>query len=104
MKMQYVSLFSGAGGLDIGLERAGFETVSLCEIESAFCKTLSANQGWTHSDGYNYLSNAKIVNSDIRDVQAGDLSIGKHIDLVVGGPPCQAFLIDYTLLPGLLKS
>ena len=87
----YVSLFSGAGGLDIGLERAGFEAVSLCEIESVFCNTLLANQGWPHNDGQKYLSHAKIVNADIRDVRAADLSLGKRIDLVVGGPPCQAF-------------
>jgi len=88
---RYVSLFSGAGGLDIGFERAGFEAVSLCEIESVFCNTLMANQGWTHNDGQEYLSHAKIVNADIRDVRAADLSLGKPIDLVVGGPPCQAF-------------
>ena len=41
----YVSLFSGAGGLDIGLERAGFRALSLCEIEPIFCDTLRANQG-----------------------------------------------------------
>jgi len=91
MTTQYVSLFSGAGGLDIGLERAGFEAVSLCEIESVFCRTLSANQSWAHGDGRKYLSNATILNADIRDVRAEDLSIGKRIDLVVGGPPCQAF-------------
>ena len=91
MTTQYVSLFSGAGGLDIGLERAGIEAVSLCEIEPVFCRTLSANQGWAHSDGRKYLSNATILNADIRDVRAEDLSNGKRIDLVVGGPPCQAF-------------
>ena len=88
---RYVSLFSGAGGLDIGFERAGFEAVSVCEIESVFCKTLLANQGWPHNDGQKYLTHAKIVNADIRDVNATDLSLGKKIDLVVGGPPCQAF-------------
>lgn len=39
-----VSLFSGAGGLDIGLENAGFETIFANEIEPAACETLRANR------------------------------------------------------------
>jgi DNA (cytosine-5)-methyltransferase 1 len=91
MKPKYVSLFSGAGGLDIGLERAGLEPVSLCEIENEFCNTLKRNQGWMHSDGRTYLEHAKILNADIREVSHKDLFSGSGLDLVVGGPPCQAF-------------
>lgn len=91
MKPRYVSLFSGAGGLDIGLERAGLEPVSMCEIEKVFCNTLEANQGWEHSDGRTYLSHAKIINADIREVSHKDLFSGSCLDLLVGGPPCQAF-------------
>ncbi|MBF8277816.1 MAG: Cytosine-specific methyltransferase [Candidatus Brocadiaceae bacterium] len=87
----YVSLFSGAGGLDIGLERAGFRSVSLCEIESVFCDTLKVNQRGIHDDGHEYFKEAKIFNADIRDISGADLANGKQIDLVVGGPPCQAF-------------
>jgi DNA (cytosine-5)-methyltransferase 1 len=91
MKPHYVSLFSGAGGLDIGLERAGLQSISLCEIEKVFCRTLENNQGWQHSDSQSYLEKAKILNSDIRDVSHKDLFSGGDLDLVVGGPPCQAF-------------
>ena len=91
MKPTYISLFSGAGGLDIGLERAGLQPASLCEIEKEFCNTLESNQGWAHKDGRTYLGNAKIVNSDIRGVSHKDLFAGSDLDLVVGGPPCQAF-------------
>lgn len=91
MKPRYVSLFSGAGGLDIGIERAGLEPVSLCEIENEFCNTLKRNQGWMHSDGRTYLEHAKILNADIREVSHKDLYSGSSLDLVVGGPPCQAF-------------
>lgn len=87
----YVSLFSGAGGLDIGLERAGLEPVSLCEIEKTFCETLAKNQGWTHCDGRHYLGNADIINADIREVGATDICKRTNLDLLVGGPPCQAF-------------
>lgn len=91
MTYRYVSLFSGAGGLDIGLERSGLETVSLCEIDRVFCDTLRRNRGWLHSDGKTYLSSAHIVNEDIRAVNPHDLFTGGELDLVVGGPPCQAF-------------
>jgi len=74
MKFRYVSLFSGAGGLDIGLERAALKPVSLCEIEPKFCHTLKSNQGWRHNDGQTYLRRAKIIKSDIREVSSDDLS------------------------------
>lgn len=91
MKPKYISLFSGAGGLDIGLERAALQPVSLCEIEKEFCNTLESNQGWTHSDGRTYLEKAKLINADIREVSHRDLCSESGLDLVVGGPPCQAF-------------
>lgn len=91
MKRRYVSLFSGAGGLDIGLERAGLDAVSLCEIEKVFCSTLEKNKGWQHCDHRSYLATARIINADIREIAPKDLSLGGKVDLVVGGPPCQAF-------------
>ena len=91
MKPSYVSLFSGAGGLDLGLERAGLEAVSLSEIETVFCETLTLNKGWKHSDEFTYFDSAKILNADLRELSHGDLYSGDSLDLVVGGPPCQAF-------------
>ncbi len=90
-KPNYVSLFTGAGGLDIGLERAGFKALSLCEIEEVFCKTLEANQGCTHADGIDYFKETRILDADIRDLAGADLAFDVDLDLVVGGPPCQAF-------------
>jgi DNA (cytosine-5)-methyltransferase 1 len=87
----YVSLFTGAGGLDIGLERAGLKAVSLCEIEKVYCDTLHDNQQFRHADGIDYFHGASILKADICDVAWTDLAVGKEIDLVVGGPPCQAF-------------
>lgn len=91
MNNGYVSLFTGAGGLDIGLERSGLETVSICEIEKVFCNTLEKNRGWVHSDKHSYLKAAKIINADIRELRPRDLHADGKINLVVGGPPCQAF-------------
>ena len=92
MSYTYVSLFSGAGGLDIGLERAGLRATSLCEIEESFCDTLEANAGWEHCDGSMYFKNTVIHNRDIKELDVSDLLANqKTVDLVVGGPPCQAF-------------
>jgi DNA (cytosine-5)-methyltransferase 1 len=88
---KYLSLFTGAGGLDIGLERAGLKAVSLCEIEKVFCETLRENQRFKHHDGIDYFAGAVINNADICEVAGSDLTKGHEIDLVVGGPPCQAF-------------
>lgn len=83
-----VSLFSGAGGLDIGFERHGFEVVATCEIEPIFCKSLQSNQDWTHSDGRKYFQGTSIINEDVAKI---DFSQFKKIDCVIGGPPCQSF-------------
>lgn len=91
MNFRYVSLFSGAGGLDIGLERAGLQAASLCEIEKVFCDTLRSNQGWRHCDNHAYLESAQIINADLREISHRDLYSGQDLDLIVGGPPCQAF-------------
>ncbi len=91
MSFKFVSLFSGAGGLDLGLERAGLVPISLCEIEKVFCQTLLSNQGRKNSDGLCHFGSAKIINADIREVNHRDLFIGEDLDLIAGGPPCQAF-------------
>ena len=91
MSHTYVSLFTGAGGLDIGLERAGFHAETLCEIDATFCETIRGNTGWTHADGRSYFGSAVLLNADVRDVAASDLFAGDDLDLLVGGPPCQAF-------------
>ncbi|MCZ6804203.1 MAG: DNA cytosine methyltransferase [Proteobacteria bacterium] len=90
-KLSYISLFSGAGGLDLGLERSGFRTISMSEIEPAFCETLRENQRFVHCDGQKYFESTKILNADIRELSSKDLMNSEVPDLVVGGPPCQAF-------------
>jgi DNA (cytosine-5)-methyltransferase 1 len=70
-----LSLFTGGGGLDLGLEMAGFTTLVCVEIDKESCKTLRANRkDWTVFEG------------DIREFEP----VGSY-DLVVGGPPCQGF-------------
>ena len=80
-----LSFFSGAMGLDIGLEQAGFEILSCCEVDNSCRKTILKNKPQISLIG------------DIRDYDArqirksAGLKTDDEIDLVVGGPPCQAF-------------
>ena len=79
-----LSLFSGAGGLDIGFHQAGFDIIACVEWEAAFCKTLEQNRE-------QYLSpECQIFNADIRDFDSSSLR-EQTIDLIIGGPPCQSF-------------
>lgn len=84
MKVKVLSLFSGAGGLDIGFLKAGFDIVATLEIDEACCKTIHHNKGKYFANGHN------LICGDITKIDPG--SIGVHeIDFIIGGPPCQSF-------------
>lgn len=75
--MRYVSLFSGGGGLDLGLESAGFEPVVCVDNDPVSCQTLEHNRPeWN------------VVCDDIRNFDATPF---EGADVVAGGPPCQGF-------------
>lgn len=82
-KIRTLSLFSGAGGLDIGFSDAGFEIIESVEVEEKFCATLKLNSG----EG-KYFNSSKVNCIDIRQFTSQHL--GK-IDFIIGGPPCQTF-------------
>ncbi len=81
-----LSLFSGAGGLDIGFHQAGYEIVACIEIEPKYCKTLKANRG----EGKTFGPQSRILHEDVRKFKAEDY-IGQGIGCIIGGPPCQTF-------------
>lgn len=83
-KINVLSLFTGAGGLDIGFHDAGFNIVEAVEIEKKFCATLEANSGVNKYLG----SNFRPIRCDIREYEP---SISEPIDFMIGGPPCQTF-------------
>lgn len=80
-----LSFFSGAMGLDLGLEEAGFETLLSCEIDRAARKTILLNRPEIGLiDDINNFSAAQIR-------QFAGIDEKEEIHLVAGGPPCQAF-------------
>lgn len=85
MRPRVISLFSGAGGLDYGLEAAGFETAVAVEMDQDCCATLRLSRPkW------------RVIESDIFKVTSDQLLDAAKLRpgeaaLVVGGPPCQPF-------------
>ena len=119
--MKYLSIFSGAGGLSEGFTQAGFEAVAHVEMDEAACFTLRTRAAyhWLAERGClepyeGYLNgkltreqlyakvpeeviqsviNATIAGEALSDIfQKIDALVSKEkIDLIVGGPPCQAY-------------
>jgi DNA (cytosine-5)-methyltransferase 1 len=83
--LKTISLYTGAGGLDLGLEAAGFETTIAIELDKWACATLRHNRPeWN------------VVQEDIHSVNSERIAnIGgfekAEPDLLIGGPPCQPF-------------
>lgn len=75
--MNLISLFSGAGGLDLGFEKAGFNISMANEYDKGIWATYEAN----HS--------APLIKGDIRNIKDTDFPI--EIDGIIGGPPCQSW-------------
>jgi DNA (cytosine-5)-methyltransferase 1 len=93
-----VSLFSGGGGLDLGLEAAGFETVFATDIDPFSCRTLEAGRQYAIEHNLPFLRAAKIKKADVAQLSSSEIlaAIGLkrgEVDLLAGGPPCQAFSV-----------
>lgn len=80
-----LSFFSGALGLDIGLEREGFNVVLACEFDKACRNTITLNKPNIGLIG-------DIRNYSVEDIlKFSGLKNKNQVDVIVGGPPCQAF-------------
>ena len=80
-----IELFAGAGGLALGVEKAGFETLGLIEVDKDAADTLKKNR-----------PNWNVICDDIANISPLDLTEyfnleEGELDLLSGGAPCQAF-------------
>ena len=80
-----ISLFSGAGGMDVGFARAGFGSLLACELDRDACETFNLN---LHLVGH--LKN-RIAPTSVTDIDLNNVS--SDVDVVFGGPPCQGFSV-----------
>ena len=74
--MNIISLFSGAGGMDLGFEKAGFNVIWANEYDNKIWATYEANH------------NAPLDRRDIRQISSNEIP---HCDGIIGGPPCQSW-------------
>jgi DNA (cytosine-5)-methyltransferase 1 len=74
--MNIVSLFAGAGGMDLGFEKAGFNVVWANEYDSSIWETYEANH------------NAPLDRRDVRQICSSEIP---DCDGIIGGPPCQSW-------------
>lgn len=81
--LRILSFFTGCGGLDLGFEQAGFQTVYATDIDPDSCATLRLNAG-RHLNPEMHVEEADIIKLDPH-------TLPKAIDLIIGGPPCQSF-------------
>jgi DNA (cytosine-5)-methyltransferase 1 len=88
-----LSLFTGAGGLDIGIERSErWKTVAFVDSDPDFCRTLEVN----HEAGRLGVDDSMVLEEDLAGFDFAKLrrKLGLkkgQLDLLLGGPPCQSF-------------
>lgn len=121
--MNCIDLFAGAGGLSEGFHRAGFKIFAHVEMDEAACLTLKTRQAYfylkrnkriniykqyikgelTREELYSQIPKRvfdTVINSEINSDTIEDIfekidknRKGKDIDLIIGGPPCQAYSV-----------
>ncbi len=93
--IKFVSLFSGAGGLDLGFEAAGWGCMYASDIDANAVETLQINKG-KRVHGIPALNHTFIERADVREASGSDILAKAGIRrgdayAVVGGPPCQSW-------------
>ena len=85
-KFRAISLFSGAGGMDVGFGQQGFQVEFANDIDPVACSTYAANH------------QAQVVEGPLEESLC-QLPDGEDIDVVFGGPPCQGFSVAGKMNP-----
>jgi DNA (cytosine-5)-methyltransferase 1 len=83
--MRSLELFAGAGGLGLGVSRAGFRPAAVIEWDRYCCDTIRENQG----RGLDPVTHWPLIEGDVRDVDFAEIK--GPIEFISGGPPCQPF-------------
>ena len=82
-----IDIFSGAGGLSLGAEMAGFQVKFAVEKDKSAAMTYRYNH-----------PNTIVLEDDIQNINPLDyLDAGEHVSIVFGGPPCQGFSLSNTM-------
>ncbi len=132
--LKYIDLFAGAGGLSEGFIREGFQAIAHVEMDKDACDTLKTRLAYHYLAQNNKLSiyKAYLKNEITREVLCGNIpeqimesvineeitgetlsgifnnidkqSDGHKVDLIIGGPPCQAYsLVGRSRDPNRMK-
>ncbi|MBN1515073.1 DNA cytosine methyltransferase [Candidatus Sumerlaeota bacterium] len=80
-----IELFTGAGGLALGLAQSGWHHSALIERNEHACSTIHMNE----SLGHPLVKGWKLFPDDVRTIHYSELA--DHVNMVAGGPPCQPF-------------
>jgi DNA (cytosine-5)-methyltransferase 1 len=88
MSLKIISLFSGAGGFDLGFELEGIETIMATDIHPRMVETLRYNKGKDFRP-IKFLRRAEIHQGDL--AKSINFISSFNADIVLGGPPCQSF-------------
>ena len=90
-KYTFIDLFAGCGGLSEGFYRQGFKALAHAEIDHWACETLRTRMKFYGYKDYN----REVVEHDITAddiLERIDIAVnGRTVDVIIGGPPCQAY-------------
>ena len=90
-KYTFIDLFAGCGGLSEGFYRQGFKALAHVEIDHWACETLRTRmKHYGYKDYDKAVIEQDITSEDILD-KIEDVVKGRTVDIIIGGPPCQAY-------------